>query len=230
MIGIDSWGKWTCEDGKVYTEAPSLFGYEDSIWTFNCPCPFGLGCLKNHICRFKQNNAGKVLNKDCFVAKQLSDDFETLGKLFSGHRRGPVKMVEKEQQKEVFTQYTDFKCLLDDMGIQLRTRSCRHQENCFTPNCSFAHSMAEMIESFDDTRVRHFYKNDAKIRSLSHKPKRYLLQDKDRFACTGTRKCSNEIASIQIQAFDFLSGELVYPYCIVRCNHCKKSTRVAIYV
>jgi len=218
---------WSCEDGRIYTEHSSLFTGRDSIWTFNCPCPSGEAChKKRHVCCFKPNNAGHQLDKNSRTAKKLAEEFQELVTLFTKQRAlpSPAPVVSIR-----YSTYGDFRELRDKLALKMRHKLCRHSTSCFTENCVFAHSVYEMIEVFDDERVRHFYKNVAKIRSKAYKPVSYRIQDEDRIYCSATSECRAERMLIQIQLYDQSSEELLYPYCVVRCNTCKRVANIGVY-
>lgn len=252
---LDRQTKWACEDGNLYTEANSIFGHYESIWTYNCPCPTGPRCQSNqqraHICRFKQSTAGKYTVNDDVLTNKLSNEFEELVKLFSRvsvsalkTESTPIEMPVKSKEEVVpeatvpvcgptvtgYTKYGTFRDLRERLDIQIRPKLCRHQSNCFRVDCSFAHSIADMGAAFGHSEVRHFYENEVSIRSVRHKPSKYILQVVKNIACTSSTRCSNAQLEVQIHLFDPLTGELVYPYYTILCHHCKKRRHIAVYI
>jgi len=212
------------ENGQVYMNTNSIFSTQESIWTYNCPCPTGSLCLKKnkqHVCRFKHFTAGKT-HEDLEMAKKLADQFQELLILFNTPRKPMESNVP-------YTTYAELRELRDKIGVKMRTKLCRHSSTCFNDHCVFAHSVYEMIRVFDEPRIRHFYKNVANIRSQVYKPQNYATQDQSLIGCQETCECSVNRCLVQLRLYDSTNEELIYPYFLINCNACKRVANVAVY-
>lgn len=223
---------WLCPDGRVYTGENSIFGANESIWTYNCPCPSGTGCLTKHVCRFKHENAGSNLKLDTLISKLLADEFQQLLTIFNRRYETPKTVAEKDDEVENQSQYTNyckFRELRDSLKLSIKHKMCRHRQGCHSKQeCVFAHSVYEMLQPFGMPQVKKFYQHEVNIKEAAYKPTTYLLQGSSNVKCP-TLGCKTEQACIQLRLYQTVSTELYYPYLIIRCGNCKRVTNVPVY-
>lgn len=225
MLVVDN--KWLCEDGNTYTCHNSIFSSKESIWTFNCPCPRGgVGCLRDHICRFKPANAGVSLNRDSRIAKQLTIDYQELLRLIT-LRNNTIGTVGDEQASG-YTNYIEFRELKERLCLRVTSKLCRFRTYCRDESCASVHSLEDLARPFDHPDIREFYRNKVIIQHTPYRPSTFILHELDAIRCP-TANCSKGKSHIQLYLYDTSTMELCYPYYVIRCNECKRVTNLPVY-
>lgn len=225
----------SCES-FLYGSGNSLFTAKDSIWTYNCPCPSSRhGDDTRHICRFKEEAASSIICSQS-VNQLLQEEFDRLSHLFS--RQPPTErvIVVVEEEKPIAVKYTTYSEFMDFMAekeIVVRTRQCYYTDGCHTKDCTFGHSIEEMVDLFKDERVCQFYREATLKKTLytpTNKNKEMTHSDLPKAKCRAT-KCikSDTTLNLRLILYTGYDSYLIAPYLSLKCPNCLRTQNMPIY-
>jgi hypothetical protein len=208
-----------------YTIDCSLFSTApQSIWTDNCPCPYGDRC-PHLICPFP----------DRAKSEPLKHEYDRLRKLFASHpgrRHLSLPSVELT--------YDNLASILSTGNLRgttcdkvLLNGACRYGSSCFKAhaNCPYLHSIRDVIYIFRASVICDFYRYA--ILEGNRVPNPALsLRGYSEFFCQNRNNHSHPekydcLFSVVLMSHE--NNSLIYPLCNIYCQYCKKSTTQSIY-
>lgn len=221
----------------LYSSANSLFTDRDSIWTYNCPCPSPRHRTDSrHICRFKEHAASSVIS-DHSVNHLLQEEFESLVSSFR-QRSVPVIVSSSSSATVVatepkYTTYAEFMDLMAEEQMVVRARQCYYVDGCHTKDCTFGHSIEEMVDLFKDRRVSQFYREATLKRTvymLSTKNTEMTLNTMPKPTCPyGKCKKNDTPLTLRLILYTGYDSYLITPYMMLKCPNCLRTQNVPIY-